>query len=90
MLLGPRMVAAKVKTVRGEQDLEVPPGTQPESVLRMSEAGGPRFQGKGNGDEYVRVIVKIPERLTTDQKELWQKLYEVKDSKPGVWESIFN
>jgi molecular chaperone DnaJ len=80
----------KVKTVRGEQDLEVPPGTQPESVLRMAEAGGPRFRGKGNGDQYVRVIVKIPEKLSNNQKELWQKLYELKDTKPGVWESIFN
>lgn len=79
----------KVATVRGEKDLEIPPGTQPESILKMAEQGGPRFQGKGLGDQYVRVKIKIPEKLTGAQKELWQKLYEIKDEKPGFFDGLF-
>lgn len=80
----------KINTVHGEKDLEVPAGTQPESILKMPEMGGPKFRGKGNGDQYVRVIIKIPEKLSSNQKELWQKLYQIKDEKPGVWSSIFS
>jgi molecular chaperone DnaJ len=79
-----------VPTVHGNVELKINPGTQPESVLRMSGKGAPRFQGSGNGDQYVKIIIQIPSRLTQDQKEHWQKLYQLKEQRPGFMDSLFN
>lgn len=63
-----------VPTVHGDVKLKIPSGTQSEKVLRLKGKGGPRFRGNGNGDEYVRIIVEIPDRLTKEQRTLWEKL----------------
>jgi len=77
-------------TVHGDDSLTIPSGTQPEAVLKMSGKGGPKFRGNGNGDQYVRIIVTIPKKVTPAQKELWSKLHTIKDERPGIWDSIFS
>jgi len=56
----------------GDEEIEVkiPPGTQPEQILRIPGKGMPRLNGRGRGDLFVKVMVKIPERLTPRQREL--------------------
>lgn len=65
---------AKIPTVHGSHDLVIPPGTQPESVLKMSGLGAPKFRGKGNGDQYVKVEVVIPTKINKEQAKLWEEL----------------
>jgi len=65
---------ANVPTVHGEKELVIPSGTQPETVLKMSGLGAPKFRGKGNGDQYVKIEVVIPTKLTRQQEALWQQL----------------
>ena len=65
---------AHIPTVHGDKDLIIPQGTQPETVLKMSGLGAPKFRGKGNGDQYVKVQVNIPTKLTNEQRNLWEKL----------------
>ena len=55
----------------------------------MSQKGSPKFRGQGNGDQYVKINIKIPNKLSKDQKELWAKLNEIKDQKPGIFDGIF-
>jgi molecular chaperone DnaJ len=64
----------KVPTVHGEVLMKVPSGTQSEKVLRLREKGGPKFRGNGNGDQYVRLIVDIPTKLSSQEKKLWENL----------------
>lgn len=64
----------EVPTVHGKVLMKVPAGTQSEKVLRLKEKGGPKFRGNGNGDQYVKLIVNIPEKLTKEQKKLWENL----------------
>ena len=80
----------QVDTVHGKEDLQIPSGTQPEAVLKMNGRGGPKFRGNGNGDQYVRIIIDIPKKLTKEQKEIWNKLHEIKDAKPGIFDGLFN
>lgn len=63
-----------IDTVHGKTKLKIPTGTQPEKVIRLTEKGGPKFQGKGNGDHYIKIHVKIPEKINKKQKELWKEL----------------
>lgn len=70
------VLGAKVQipTVRGMDTLNIPAGTQSETVIKMAGKGGPKFKGSGNGDQYVRLIVTVPRKLTREQKQLWEQL----------------
>jgi molecular chaperone DnaJ len=78
----------EVATVHGEDALKIPAGTQPETVLKMKTKGGPKFKGTGNGDQYVKILVKIPAKLNKEQRQLWQQLSETKDQK-GFFANLF-
>jgi len=65
---------AEIPTVHGKKDLKISPGTQPETVLKMPGLGAPKFRGKGNGDQYVKVQVIIPTKLNREQTKLWEQL----------------
>jgi len=60
----------EVPTVDGPVKLRVRPATQPGTMIRLRGRGIKRLHGYGRGDQYVRLLVKIPEKLTPRQKEL--------------------
>ena len=64
----------KVPTIDGEVKLKVRKGTQPGTMVRLRNRGIKRLRGFGRGDQYVRLQVKIPTRLTWDQKEALKKM----------------
>ena len=64
----------EVPTLDGIKTVKVPPGTQSHVRLRLKEMGVPRFRGDGRGDQYVRVIVKVPRKLTDRARKLVEEL----------------
>jgi molecular chaperone DnaJ len=54
----------------------VPQGTQTGTVLRLKGKGMPDLRGYGNGDQFVKVTVVTPSKLTSEQKALMKKLGE--------------
>jgi molecular chaperone DnaJ len=58
----------------GKVALDVPAGTQPDTVLRLRNKGLPRFGGKGKGDLYLQVKLHIPEKLSGEERELYERL----------------
>ena len=64
----------RVPTLDGPVALKVPPGTQPDAQLRLRGKGLPRFGERGRGDLYVRLALRLPERLTREERELWERL----------------
>ncbi|HUL31811.1 MAG TPA: J domain-containing protein, partial [Thermodesulfobacteriota bacterium] len=64
----------EVPTLEGTKKVKVPPGTQSHTKMRLKGLGMPHFQGDGKGDEYVKVIVKIPRRVSEKSKGLIQEL----------------
>jgi molecular chaperone DnaJ len=64
----------RVPTLDGPLTVKVPAGTQPESQLRLRGKGLPRFGERGHGDLYLRLAVRLPERLSAEEKRLWEKL----------------
>ncbi len=64
-----------VETVEGNVKLRIPPGTQPNTVIRLSKKGIPYVNSSSNkGDHYVQVKVTIPKNLSSQQKELLREL----------------
>jgi len=68
----------EIPTVHGNVLMKIPEGTQSEKILRLKDKGGPKFRGNGNGDQYVKVIVKIPVNLNQNEKKLWSELKDIK------------
>jgi len=64
----------RVPTLDGALTVKVPPGTQPGVQLRLRGNGLPRFGERGRGDLYLRLGVRLPERLSAEERELWEKL----------------
>jgi curved DNA-binding protein len=64
----------EVPTLEGMKKVKVPPGTQSHTKMRLKGLGMPHFQGEGKGDEYVKVIVKIPKKVSEKSRVLIQDL----------------
>lgn len=68
-----------VATLSGNILLTIPPGTQPDQVFRLAKRGLPRMKDpKTYGDLFVRVKVQIPQRLTPQQKQLFEQIARTK------------
>ncbi len=65
-----------IPTVDGDEELDIPPGTQPGKILRMRAKGVPKLRGSGRGDQLVIINVDVPTRLTPEQRELFESLAE--------------
>jgi len=69
----------EVPTMTARVMLKVPPLTQNGRVFKLAGLGMPRLGHTGKGDLHARVRVRLPERLSDDQKQLFEEL-----SKAGV------
>ena len=64
----------EVQTIEAQLKLKVRPGTQSHTLVRLRGEGVQHLQARGKGDLYVRLIVKVPEKLTKEQKHLIEQL----------------
>lgn len=63
----------EVPTLTGRVSLKVPPGTYSGQIFRLKGKGF-HSNDKGSGDQLVKALVDVPRELTSEQKELLQKL----------------
>jgi molecular chaperone DnaJ len=63
-----------LKTLDGETDLDIKPGTQSGSVLTLRAQGAPRLRATGRGNLLVHVEVQTPTRLDAEQEKLLREL----------------
>ena len=43
-------------------------------MMRLRERGVTHLHGRGKGDEYVRINVVVPEKLTHEQKKIIEEM----------------
>ena len=72
----------EIPTLTGKVRMHIPPGTQSGKIFRLKGKGMPRLHGYGNGDQLVRVLVWIPTKLNTKEKQLFQELGKSEGSHP--------
>lgn len=81
----------EVPTLDGTALVTVPPGTQTGMVFRLKGRGMPDLRGYSDGDEFVKVNIVTPSRLTPQQKELMRQFgdlagdYQKGPTKKGVF-----
>lgn len=61
----------RIKTVDGEVIYTVKPGTQTNTRVRLRNKGVPSLRNKQiRGDHYVTLVVEVPTKMNSEQKEL--------------------
>ena len=67
----------RISTIDGDVISDVKPGTQTETRIRLKGKGVPSLRDKNvRGDHYVTLIVQVPTKLNSEQKELLKKFDE--------------
>ncbi len=61
-----------VPTLDGKVSYNVHAGTQPGDVFKLRGKGIPHLNGKGRGDQYVKVTIEVPRNLNAEQKKALQ------------------
>ncbi|MDQ6759300.1 MAG: molecular chaperone DnaJ, partial [Acidobacteriota bacterium] len=51
-------------------------GTQAGTKIKVRNLGIPHLQGTGRGDLFVHVDVRVPSKLSKDQRRLFEQLRE--------------
>ena len=60
----------RIRTVDGEVEFQVKPGTQTDTRIRLRGKGMPSLNSRGiRGDHYVTLVVQVPTKLTSEQAE---------------------
>jgi molecular chaperone DnaJ len=82
--------SVRIPTLEGEVELEFKEGTQPGEIRVLRGLGMPVLQGFGRGDHRVLVNVRVPRRLTDEQRALLQEFERlVSDETYRVDEGFF-
>ena len=70
-------------TLDGNEDLVVPPGTQPEHQFVLCGRGVPRLHGRGRGDLRAIVRVEVPTKLSSAETDLLRSFAEQRGEEVG-------
>ncbi|MDF2589766.1 MAG: chaperone protein DnaJ [Anaerocolumna sp.] len=75
----------RISTVDGDVLYTVKPGTQTDTKVRLRGKGIPTLRNKQvRGDHYVTLVVQVPTKLTSEQKDLLQKFDNAMNDKPDT------
>jgi len=75
----------EVPTIDGKAKINIAPGTQPGTVLRLRGKGIPEVQGYNRGqrgDEVINISVYMPETLSKDEKEAMKRFADSDNFQP--------
>lgn len=62
-----------VPTLDGRVNIKIPPGTQNGQKLRVRGRGLPQ-RGGGNGDLIVVTRIEVPQKISDEERKLWEQL----------------
>ena len=63
----------EVPTLEGRERIKIKAGSQPNTIIKIKGKGVGHINANGRGDQYVRLVVEIPTRLSRDQKRLLEE-----------------
>jgi DnaJ-class molecular chaperone len=71
----------KAPTIDGDIKIKIRPGTQPGTLVRLSGKGLPFPRRRSaRGDQYIKINVQIPNKLTKQQKNLLKEYQDTEKS----------
>lgn len=70
----------RIPTLSGDVEMNVKPGTGSGKKMRLRGKG--LGSGVNKGDQIVRIAIQVPDQLTPEEKELWEKLSALSQYSP--------
>jgi molecular chaperone DnaJ len=62
-----------IPTLDGTEKIKVEAGSQPNTIIKLKGKGVPHMNSKSRGDQYIRIVVNIPKKLSKHQKNLLEE-----------------
>ena len=62
-----------VPTLEKPEKIKIEEGTQPNTIIKLKGKGLPRQNSWGQGDQFVRLVIDIPKKLSKHQKKLLEE-----------------
>ncbi len=78
----------EVPALKGKAKLKVPAGTQSGTIFRLKGKGIKDIERGNYGDEYIKVIVRTPEKLSKKQKKLFEEIKEEEKKSNGLFDKF--
>lgn len=81
----------KVPTIHGNIELNIPAGTQTGAGFRLKSKGIQHVHSSKFGDQFVKIRVVTPTKLSNDQKDLFKKLAKSDEKgSESIWDKLKN
>lgn len=77
------------ETIDGKASVNIPPGTQPGTIFRLRGKGMPVMGSHGRGDLHVKVNLRVPEKLSGEQKRILKDFSDASGAKSGSGQGRF-
>lgn len=74
--------SVEVPTIEGRVKIKVPAGTQAGKIFRLKGKGLPSVQSYEHGDQLIHVNVWTPKKLSSEERELLEKMRDMQNFKP--------
>lgn len=74
----------EIPSLEGNLKIKIAPGTQPNTIQRLSGKGLPTINRYGKGDLIVSISIYVPEILDAEEKKIIEKLKERENFKTNV------
>ncbi|MGA1204619.1 MAG: molecular chaperone DnaJ [Opitutales bacterium] len=71
--LGGTIEVPTLSNTSGRVSLKIPAGTQDGTIFKLRDRGMPHLRGNYKGNQFVRVHIDVPKKLTPEQRELLEK-----------------
>ena len=68
-----------VPTLEGTEKIKVNSGSQPNTIIKLKGKGVQHVHSRGTGDQYVRIVINIPKKLSKHQKNLLDEFRKTRD-----------
>ncbi|MDH3676709.1 MAG: molecular chaperone DnaJ [Nitrosopumilus sp.] len=62
-----------IPVLNGNEKIKIEAGSQPNTIIKLKGKGLPRMNSRGRGDQYIRVVVNIPKKISKHQKNILQE-----------------
>ena len=71
----------EIPALDGPERISIEAGTASGTVVRIKGGGVPHVNRRGRGDLYVTLHVVTPEKLSREERKLWERLSELRDER---------
>jgi molecular chaperone DnaJ len=72
----------EVPTIDGRAKIKIPAGTQSGKIFRLKGKGFPSINSYEKGDQLIHINIWTPQTLSSEEKELMEKLKDAKNFQP--------